>query len=421
MSKPNDIPDKMVAIRLHGRGFDSIRVDELPVPVPNDNQLLVSVDAAGVCSSNLKLLAQGSEHTFINGWDLSRFPIILGDEGCVSVVRAGKNVADRYPIGQRYATQPAVDHAPINHRERYAREAEGMRKCAVGYTLPGHLAQYMLVTEETLAAECLLPVPAENVPFFAGALCEPLSCVISAQSRHIHLSQEAPTAPREATVGLKRGGVAMIIGAGPMGRMHAEAALRFGPKHVIVVDISRERLHWVEQVLIPRASSTSTQVHAVLTGPHLPLLHELSNDRGADDIIVSVGNRAAQIDAQAWLAQGGVLNLFGGLKRGEHILELDSLRVHYDEVKIVGSSGGTPADVVEALRMVAAAEFDPGLHLTMVGSLDQLPKALRLVEQQETDGKIVLYPHIQTTELFVTKNWGLAEEQALLKERAPRD
>jgi len=248
----------------------------------------------------------------------------------------------------------------------------------------------------------------------AGALSEPLSCVISAQSRHVHLSQEAPTAPRQATLGLKPGGVTMIIGAGPMGRMHAEAAFRFAPQHVIVVDISNERLHWVEQVLMPRVAATSPQVYAVLTGPHLPLLRELSSGRGADDIILSVGSRAAQNESQAWLAQAGVLNLFGELKRGEHLLELDSLRVHYDEVRIVGSSGGAPADVAEALRMVAEAEFDPGLHLAMVGSLDQLPKALRLVEQQETDGKIVLYPHIQTTELFVTKNWGMAEEQDFL-------
>ena len=48
MSEAYDIPDTMQAIRLYGRGFDSIRLDEVPVPVPNDNQPLVRVDAAGV-------------------------------------------------------------------------------------------------------------------------------------------------------------------------------------------------------------------------------------------------------------------------------------------------------------------------------------------------------------------------------------
>ncbi|MDP2990231.1 MAG: alcohol dehydrogenase catalytic domain-containing protein, partial [Kiritimatiellota bacterium] len=84
------IPATMRAVRLHGAGFENIHVDTVSVPRPNDNQVLVRVDAAGVCSSILKLVAQGSEHTFINGWDLAKYPIILGDEGCVTIVQAGK-------------------------------------------------------------------------------------------------------------------------------------------------------------------------------------------------------------------------------------------------------------------------------------------------------------------------------------------
>ena len=194
-SRPS-IPDTMRAVRLHGAGFENIRVDTVPVPQPNDDQLLVRVDAAGVCSSILKLLAQGSEHTFLNGWDLSAHPIILGDEGCVTVVRAGKNVAAKYPLGRRYATQPAVDHPPVNNRERFRNNGAGMEKVAIGYCLPGHLSEYMLITEETIAADCLLPLPSDSIPFFAGALCEPLSCVISAQDRHLHIHQDSPTAPR---------------------------------------------------------------------------------------------------------------------------------------------------------------------------------------------------------------------------------
>jgi threonine dehydrogenase-like Zn-dependent dehydrogenase len=145
------------------------------------------------------------------------------------------------------------------------------------------------------------------------------------------------------------------------------------------------------------------------------LLREVSGGRGADDIIVAVGRREIQVAAQQWLAQDGVLNLFGGLKRGEHVIELDTLRVHYDGIKLVGSSGGSPADMAQALRMVADRKFDPGQHLAMVGSLDQFPKALKMVEETKTDGKIVLYPQIQTTELIAVHNWGRAEEQEFLK------
>lgn len=414
------LPDTMQAVRLHGKGPENIRVESIPVPQPNDHQVLVRVDAAGVCSSILKLVAQGSDHTFINGWDLAKFPIIMGDEGCVTVVKAGKAVADRYPVGKRYATQPAVDHPPINYRERYRRKGEGMEKVAIGYSLPGHLSDYMLITEEALAAQCLVPLPSNTIPCFAGALCEPLSCVISAQDRHIHLHQDSPLAPRVPRLGLLKGGITLIIGAGPMGRLHAEAALRFAPRHLIVMDIIEERLKWIRSALAAKAKHVNTTLHTALSAEGPDLVKRLSGGKGADDIIAAVGIRKVQIEAQQWLAKGGVLNLFGGLKRGEHILELDSLRVHYDEIRLCGSSGGCPADVAEALRMVAAGEIDPGRHLDMVGSLDQFPKALEMIRNATVEGKVVLYPRIRQTDLRRVENWTRTDETRFLEERHPR-
>ena len=405
------IPKEMTAVRLHGVGFENIRVERVPVPQPNDNQLLARVDAAGVCSSNLKLIAQGADHTFLNGWDPSRYPIQLGDEGCITIAKVGASLKDRFSVGQRYCIQPAVDHAPINFRERYRNAGEGMSKVAVGYTLPGHLAQYQLVPEEVIAANCLLPVPDETMPYFSAALAEPISCAISAQDRHLHIYHEYSGAPRTPKLGLLPGGVTMIVGAGPMGRMHAEAALRYKPRHLMVVDVMEARLDWVRRELPDRTAAVGCTLHAVLSPESLKLLNEISDGRGADDIIVAVGSKVLQTQAQQWLAKGGVLNLFGGLKKGEHLIELDTLRVHYDDIRLCGSSGGTPADIAETLRMIAEGELDVGHHMTMVGSLDQLPRALEMVKNTETDGKIVLYPHIRHTELVAAKGWTGTEEQ----------
>ncbi|MGI6086588.1 MAG: zinc-binding dehydrogenase [Kiritimatiellia bacterium] len=414
MNTTTSIPETMLAVRLHGRGFESIKVETVPVPQPGPGQLLARVEAAGVCSSILKLLAQGEAHTFINGWDLAKFPVTLGDEGCVTIVKAGRDVADKYPVGRRYATQPAVDHPPINHRERYRNAAEGMHKVAVGYTLPGHLSQYMLITEETLAADCLVPLPDDSIPFFAGALCEPLSCVISAQDRHIHIAQETPLSARKPRLGLLPGGVALVIGAGPMGRLHAEAALRYRPAHLVVTDIAPGRLDWIKRNLAKKAQRAGTQLHAVPAAEGPALVRELSGGRGADDIIAAVGVRQVQAESQQWLAHGGVLNLFGGLKRGEHLIELDTLRVHYDEIRLCGSSGGSPADVAEALRMVAAGEIDPGAHLDMVGSLDCFPEALKAVNDAVVEGKVVLYPHVRQTPLAKVSGWRKQDEEKFL-------
>jgi threonine dehydrogenase-like Zn-dependent dehydrogenase len=416
MSKAG-IPETMLAARLHGRGIENLRVEVVPVPQPNDNQLLVRVLAAGVCASNLKLISQGADHPFINGWDLARFPIQLGDEGSVTVVAVGNSLRGRFNVGQRYVIQPAVDHPPVFHRDRYRNGAVGMTKIAVGYTLPGHLAEYTLISEEILAADCLLPIPDEDLPAFAAALAEPISCAISAQDRHLHITQKSPNSARIPKLGLLEKGITMIIGAGPMGRLHAEAALRYRPRHLIVVDISEQRLAWVSETLTDCAQRAGVQLHSVLSNSSYELLQKLSDGLGADDIIVAVANAEVQTETQQWLARGGVLNLFAGLKHGEHLIQLDTVRVHYDDIHVIGSSGGSPADIAEALRLIASKEIDAGRHMTMVGSLDQLPKALEMMKNTETDGKIVLYPHIRPTSLVPAKNWKWENEQTFLLER----
>jgi L-iditol 2-dehydrogenase len=210
------------------------------------------------------------------------------------------------------------------------------------------------------------------------------------------------------------GGVTLIVGAGPMGRMHAEAAFRFKPRCIVVIDIAESRLQWVRDVLAPRARAAGIELHALTNDAGLEQVKKASRGLGADDIIVAVGVRDLQIKAQSWLSRGGTLNLFGGLKKGEHIIDLDTLRVHYDDIRVVGSSGGSPADIAETLRMVAAGEFDPGLHMTMVGSLDQARRALEMVKNTETEGKIVLYPHIRSTPLTPARHWKAADEKAFL-------
>ena len=172
------IPKTMQALVASGKGFDNLEVKQVLVPETGPEQLLARVDAAGVCTSILKLIDQGPDHTFIRGWDMEKWPVILGDEGAVTLVKIGDNLKNKYKISQRFAIQPAVDTDPVNHRQRYS-DVENMHKCAVGYTLGGHLAQYIVVQEEVLKADCMLSLPDEGMPYFAASMAEPISCIYS--------------------------------------------------------------------------------------------------------------------------------------------------------------------------------------------------------------------------------------------------
>ena len=66
------------------------------------------------------------------------------------IVEVGGDLTGQWSTGQRCAVQPAVDIAPINHLERYDDDGRGVTKVAVGYSLPGLLAEYIPITEEML-------------------------------------------------------------------------------------------------------------------------------------------------------------------------------------------------------------------------------------------------------------------------------
>lgn len=413
-----DVPKQMRALVLDGVGFEHLRVTKVPTPVPGPRQMLARVDAAGICTSLIKLVEQGPDHKLVYGWDVERHALILGDEGTVTLVQIGEELRDSYHVGERYVIQPAVDHAPINHRERYRDGARGIEKVSVGYTLAGHLAEYILITEEILEAECLLPVPRASMPYAHAAISEPLSCVISAQNHHVHLMQDAPLAPRQAAKGLKRGGVTVIIGAGAMGRMHVDIALNYQPRAIVLADLVNSRLELATSLFSARARSAKIIFHTVNPGTDnlKDLVDILTEYRGADDVIVAVGSRKAIEDAQGLAGRGAVLNLFGGLKKGEDKVGLDSGIVHYKEINVTGSSGGSPWDIARTLELIATGGINAAAHITRIGDLEHAAEFLRMIRAQQIDGKAVVYPHRRAREILSVKSWSLQDELTYLKE-----
>ena len=411
------IPEQMRALVLDAAGFEHLAVRSVPTPRPGPKQMLARVDAAGICTSLIKLIEQGSNHPLLSGWDITRFPLILGDEGSVTLVEVGAELRDRYCPGQRYVVQPAVDCAPINHRERYRDAARGVFKMGVGYTLAGHLAEYILIPEEILAAGCLLPLPDAKLPYAHAALGEPFSCAISAQDHHVHLTQENPLEPRGVVKGLKPGGVAVVLGAGAMGRMHLALAMSYRPRAIVAVDLVESRLEVVRHLFSQRAASLGIDLR-VLNPSKVDVkqvVNDLTSFTGADDVIVAVGARPAIADAQGLVGRGAVLNLFGGLKKGDDIVGFDTTLVHYKEINITGSSGGSPWDVARTLELMAQGEIDAGDHIAKIGDLEHAPEFLQMIKAQAIDGKAVVYPHRRTSEIRSVRSWTAEDERNYLQ------
>jgi threonine dehydrogenase-like Zn-dependent dehydrogenase len=409
----------MRAVVLDGTGFDHLHVRKVPTPRPGPQQMLARVDAAGICTSLIKLIEQGPNHPLLSGWDITRFPLILGDEGSVTLVEVGAGLAARYHPGERYVIQPAVDTAPSNHRERYRDHGRGVNKVAVGYTLGGHLAEYVLIGEEILAAGCLLPISDATLPYAHAALSEPFSCVISAQDHHLHLTQSDPLAPRSVVKGLKCRGVTVILGAGAMGRMHVALAMSYRPRAIVAADLVESRLEVVRSLFGAHAAELGIELRALNPASEnlKQVVSDLTNYAGADDVIVAVGARQVIADAQSLVGRGAVLNLFGGLKKGEDTVGIETSLVHYKEINITGSSGGSPWDVARTLELMAAKEIDAGDHIARIGDLAHAAEFLQMIKAQAIDGKAVVYPHRPAGEIRSVKSWTAQDEKQWLTDK----
>jgi threonine dehydrogenase-like Zn-dependent dehydrogenase len=410
------LPVEMRATVLSGTGNEQLAVRTVPVPRPGPGQLLARVDAAGICTSVNKLIDQGAQHPLMHGWDPARHPAIVGDEGVVTLVEVGEDVRGAWVVGQRCAVQPAVDLAPINHLERYRDGGSGVAKIAVGYSLPGLLAEYILIGEEVLAAGCLLPLPDDALPAGHAAIAEPISCIISSHAHHMHLLQPDRTQARVARSGLLPGGVTVVIGAGPMGRIHVDLAIAARP-HVIVVSARREeRLQWLHDTFGRRAAAAGVELVTVnaLTDDLAATVARVSDGRGADDVIVTAADGEVMEMAQHLLARYGVLDLFAGLPPGSERISIDERFVHYQEINITGSSGGGPWDVIETLRLMAAAEIDPAAHIGHVGDLAHAPELLQMAREGRVQGKAIVYPHRPATAITDVPRWSAEDERRYL-------
>lgn len=413
-SEKYKVPDTMWVLMLSGAGKEHLKLQEIEVPKCGNREILARVDAVIACSSDIKLVDQGSQHPLMYEWNLSKHPAVIGHEGAITVVKVGEELKNQYRMGQRFAVQPAIPSGPRIHKQRYKNKGNDISKIAIGYTLPGLFAEYVLIPEEVIDTGCLLPFPSENIPYFGAALAEPISDVIAAQERMVHILKYSPSAKRKAVIGPKKGGATLVIGAGPMGLMHIEVAMSYYPRIIIVSEIMEKRRSRAVDLFKERANLLGIRMIPTTPSELQAIIDDETDSKGVDDVIVALGIAEIQEKSLKYLAFGGVSNFFGGTKHNKRMITVDTHRIHYDSVTVVGSSGSDPSDVARVLDMISNGQIDPGNYVVKSGGLDAATSLIGLVRRREIDGKGVIYPHTRG-HLFDIKHWNLEKEKNYLE------
>jgi L-iditol 2-dehydrogenase len=342
------------------RGNGSICVEQVPVPEIGPGELLVRVEACGVCHTDLKKVTH----------DLLPPPRIFGHETAGVVVRIGEGVT-RYAPGDRVI---AFHHIPCRdcfycRRKLYA-QCAGYKKVGVtaGFEpAGGGFAQYVRVMDWIVRSGVERFGP--DVPFARACFVEPVNTV------HKAVVQVDPQ-PDE---------VVAILGQGPIGLMFTALVRRTGARVLATDTIVRRRELSVrfgaEMAFDPLSAGIEPQVRLMTGG------------RGADLVIVAASAPGIVREALRISRPGSRILLFAQTSHQEAV-ELSGADICVGERSLVGCYSASVDLQPESARLVFSGELPVEELISHRMPLESIRSAINLVLHPNHESlKVIVEPH----------------------------
>jgi threonine dehydrogenase-like Zn-dependent dehydrogenase len=352
---------KTKAVRLYGE--KDLRLEEFDLPAIKENEILAKIISDSICMSSYKAASQGTQHKRVPK-NIAEQPIIIGHEFCGEIVEVGAKWSKQFAAGQKFSIQPALvdPTGPVG-----VLSAPGY-----SYQFIGGDAQYIIIPEEVMRNNCLLPF--EGEAFYLGSLAEPMSCIVGGYHANYHTTPGSYV----HSMGIKKSGAtAVLAGVGPMGLGAIDYAIHCDrkPGLLVVTDIDNVRLARAAAIFTVEEAKkngvTLIYVNTAEEGKGVDYLKSLTpNGDGFDDVFVYAPVRSVVEQADKILGFDGCLNFFAGPTNPEFSAEFNFYNVHYAATHIVGTSGGNTDDMLESLKMMEAGLLNPSTMITHVGGLD---------------------------------------------------
>ncbi|MBT8366422.1 MAG: alcohol dehydrogenase catalytic domain-containing protein [Deltaproteobacteria bacterium] len=336
----------MQAAALYGK--QDLRIGEVDVPQIDDGEILLQVKGAFVCGTDVRMYHNGyqgvSEAT----------PLVLGHEGSGVVARVGSHVKN-YNEGMRVAVAPNIgcgicDYCVSGNTHLC------LQYNALGIHMPGFFAEYIKIPENFVRQGNVVEIP-DSLSFEEAALAEPLACVFNAFEK----SRMRP------------GEIVLIIGAGPIGLMHAKMAQTAGVEKILINDLSRERLDLCRQLDSSFITVESENLKEDIDG--------LTDGRGVDVCITACPAPQAQQIALELAAINGRIIFFGGLPPDQAHVSLNTNLIHYKQLEVTGTTRQSLIQYRRALRLVACGRINIGDLISSRTALSDIRSALDNISQ----------------------------------------
>ena len=338
-----------VAMYYHNQ---DVRLEEMPVPAIGPGELLVRVEASGLCGSDV-----------MEWYRVQKAPLVLGHEVAGAVAQVGEGV-ERYKEGDRMVV---THHVPCN----------ACRYCLSGHhtvcdTLrqtgfdPGGFAEYLRVPAINVDRG-VFPVPPET-SFEEASFAEPLACVLRGQKR----------------ANLQPGQTVLVLGSGLAGMLHINLARALGAGRIVATDMVDYRLEAARRFGADVAFSGKEDVPA--------RLRQANEGRLADLVIVCTGAPAALRQALQSVDRGGTVLFFAPTEPGVSLPVSVNDVFFRNDVTLTTTYAGSPADLATALELIGTGRVRVGDMITHRLSLAEAGLGFKLTAEAQTSLKVIVQP-----------------------------
>ncbi len=329
-----------------------IRIEERPIPAIGPGELLVRIEASGICGSDV-----------MEWYRLDRAPLVLGHEIAGEVVEVGEGV-EKYRTGDRVAVAHHVPCLACRYcLSGHETVCETLRQTNFD---PGGFAEYVRLPAINVdRGVFLLP---DTMSYEEATFIEPLACVLRGQQR----------------AGLRPGHGVLVIGSGISGLLHVMLAKASGAGVIAAVDISDFRLQ------AARRFGANAAFRAEEYSPER--LREINEGRLADIVIVCTGAATAAGQALASVERGGTVLFFASTDPGVTVpLSINDVFWRTD-VTLTTSYAGSPADYAAALELIRAGRLPVRETITARLGLGETGRGFEMVAGADESLKVIIEP-----------------------------
>ncbi|MBS1815858.1 MAG: alcohol dehydrogenase catalytic domain-containing protein [Acidobacteria bacterium] len=324
----------MQAVVLYGK--EDLRMEELPVPEPEPGEIVIRIEAALTCGTDLKVYRRGYHARMLT------LPIPFGHEFAGTVHSVGKGVT-KFSVGDRVVS---LNSAPCD--ECYFCRRNQQNLCENLLFNNGAYAEYIRVPARIVEKNTLL-VP-DHVPFEHAALTEPLACAV----RGLEESNA------------QAGDSMVVIGAGPIGLMFIHVAALMGCDVTAVVkrddQAEAAKEFGARQTYVIREGEDVIAAVRALT----------PESRGADIVVEAVAAPITWEWAVDMVRKGGTVNFFGGPPSGTRVA-FDTNRLHYGDITLKASFHHTPSTCRAAFDLITSGRLNSERFITARTGLAEVP------------------------------------------------